>query len=107
MYRNQDFLEVKLPPNADDLMKDLELKTLLDTMSRGDEFLLDVLNKAILSSLDNPEAIARFGNVPVLGKVMHFDPDSKAEEIWRDFEKSMTGLPDILDALGCDTNESA
>jgi DNA mismatch repair ATPase MutS len=58
MYRNQDFLEVKLPPNADDLMKDLELKTLLDTMSRGDEFLLDVLNKAILSSLDNPEAIA-------------------------------------------------
>lgn len=56
---------------------------------------------------DNPEAIARFGNVPVVGKIMHLDPNSKTEEAWRDFEEAMTGLPDILDALACDTNESA
>jgi dethiobiotin synthetase len=56
---------------------------------------------------DNPGTVARFGKVPVLGKIMHFDPESKTEETWRDFEKSMTGLPDIRDALGCDTNESA
>lgn len=49
---------------------------------------------------DNPRAIARFGSVRVLGKVMHFDLDSKTEEIWHDFEKAMTGLPNILDALG-------
>ncbi len=49
---------------------------------------------------DNPRAITRFGSLRVLGKVMHFDPDSKTEEIWHDFEKAMTGLPNILDALG-------
>lgn len=58
MYRDLDFLQVKLPPNADALMKDLELKTLFDAMARGDEFLFEVVNKVILSSLNDPEAIA-------------------------------------------------
>ena len=49
---------------------------------------------------DNPEAVARFGNVPVLGKIMHFDRNSKTEGIWHDFEKATTGLQNILEALG-------
>lgn len=49
---------------------------------------------------DNPEAIARFGNVPVLGKIMYFDTASETEETWHDFEKAMTGLQAIRDALG-------
>jgi DNA mismatch repair ATPase MutS len=57
MFRDLDFPRVKLPPNADDLIKDLELKTLFDTMSQGDEFLFDVVSKVILSSLSDPEAI--------------------------------------------------
>ena len=49
---------------------------------------------------DNPEAIARFGNVPVLGKIMYLDTASKTEETWHDFEKAMTGLQAIRDTLG-------
>lgn len=49
---------------------------------------------------DNPEAIARFGNVPVLGKIMYFEPGLKAEETWHNFEKLVTGLQDIREALG-------
>ncbi len=57
MYRDQDLLDVKLPPNSDVLIKDLELKTLFDSMAQGDEFLFQVVEKAILSSLNNPDAI--------------------------------------------------
>jgi len=57
MHRDLDFLQVNLPPNADALIQDLELKTLFDAMARGDEFLFNVVKKTILSSLNNPEEI--------------------------------------------------
>jgi DNA mismatch repair ATPase MutS len=58
MHRDRDFdLERELPPNEAALTQDLELETLLDAMAAGDEFLLDVARKAVLSSLDDPEAI--------------------------------------------------
>ncbi len=49
---------------------------------------------------DNPGAIAHFGDVRVLGRVMHLDLNSETDDIWRDFEKAMTGLQSILAALG-------
>jgi len=49
---------------------------------------------------DNPETIARFGGVPVLGKIGYLDPVSKTGDTWDNFEKAMTGLRDIRDALG-------
>ena len=58
MHRNRDFdLERGPPANVDALTQDLELNTLLDAMAAGDEFLLDVASRAVLSSLDDPEAI--------------------------------------------------
>jgi len=58
MYRNRDFdLEGDLPPNEAALTQDLELGTLFGAMAAGDEFLLKVAKKAILTSLDDPEAI--------------------------------------------------
>jgi hypothetical protein len=58
MHADQDFdLERELPPNAADLIGDLELGTLLDAMAAGDTFLSDVAQQAVLSSLTDPAAI--------------------------------------------------
>jgi hypothetical protein len=58
MHADQDFdLERELPPNAADLIGDLELGTLLDAMAAGDKFLFDVAQRAVLSSLTDPAAI--------------------------------------------------
>lgn len=54
MYPDRDFdLERLLPPNHQALIQDLELETLFQAMSRGDDFILDVSKKAILISLDD------------------------------------------------------
>ncbi|MCL6431412.1 MAG: DNA mismatch repair protein MutS [Anaerolineae bacterium] len=58
MYRDRDFdPDEKLPPNADALMQDLELNTLLEAMARGDEFVFAICRQALLTGLDDPEAI--------------------------------------------------
>lgn len=57
-YRDRDFdLQQPLPWNEPALTQDLELNTLLNVMARGDQFLFDVAKKALLSSLDSPDAI--------------------------------------------------
>ena len=59
MYRGQDFnLEAPLPPNAPDLIQDLELNTLLNAMAHDDKFLFDVAKKTVLSTLTDPEEIS-------------------------------------------------
>ena len=58
MHRDKDFdLQGDLPPNTDDLMQDLELNTLFDAMALGDKFLFDVAKRAVMRSLNDPEAI--------------------------------------------------
>ena len=58
MQADQDFdLEQELPPLAGDLIRDLELGTLLSGMAAGDKFLLDIAQKAVLASLTDTEAI--------------------------------------------------
>lgn len=58
MYKDQDFnLEQQLPWNEGALTQDLELNTLWNAMAGGDTFLFTVVKSAILSSLDDPEAI--------------------------------------------------
>jgi hypothetical protein len=58
MHADQDFdLARELPPNAGDLIGDLELGTLFDAMAAGDTFLFDVAQQAVLSSLSDPAAI--------------------------------------------------
>jgi DNA mismatch repair ATPase MutS len=69
MYPNRDFqverVEQKFPhkkvpfiPNEKAaLIQDLELDVLFNAMALGDEFLLDVVKQAVLSSLDAPEVI--------------------------------------------------
>ncbi len=46
-----------LPPTVAALMQDLELDTLFQAMAAEDEFLHEVAEKAVLASLDGPEAI--------------------------------------------------
>ena len=49
---------------------------------------------------DNPEVIARFGEVPVLGKVRYLEHLSpEREDVWQHFEADMTGSKCILDEL--------
>jgi hypothetical protein len=64
MHRDMDFQgNAPLPPDASDLVKDLELDTLFRGMAAGDEFLLDVAKKAVLASLRQPEEIAYRQNI--------------------------------------------
>ena len=46
-----------LPPNANDLVQDLELVTLLGAMARGDSLLFGISKRALLSSLTDPREI--------------------------------------------------
>jgi MutS domain V len=52
MYRDRDFdMQQELPRHAGDLTQDLELNIVLSAMAGEDEFLLEVAQKALLSSL--------------------------------------------------------
>jgi len=54
MFKDQDFdLKGKMPWNEQALTQDLELNTLFGAMALGDEFLLEVAKKAVLSGLNN------------------------------------------------------
>jgi DNA mismatch repair ATPase MutS len=58
MYPDRDFdAEQALPANADMLTQDLELNTLFQAMAQGDEYLYKVAQRAVLSSLEAPEAV--------------------------------------------------
>ncbi len=50
-------LELPLPANAEALKQDLELETLFDAMSRGDQYLRDLTEKVFLTSLTDPGEI--------------------------------------------------
>lgn len=54
MYKDRDFdLQRRLPRNEQALIQDLELDTLFNAMALGDEFLFDVVKKAILTGLND------------------------------------------------------
>lgn len=58
LYRARDFdFTYGLPAGHEDLLRDLELGTLLETMADGDKFLHDVSAKVLLASLDDPAEI--------------------------------------------------
>jgi hypothetical protein len=58
MHRNRDFrLGERLPPNAAELIQDLELDILFDAMSADDSFLREVAKNSILASLRDPKSI--------------------------------------------------
>jgi hypothetical protein len=64
MYRDRDIDPVeKLPANAAALTQDLELDTLFGAMAAGDNFLLEVAKKTVLTRLDEPEAILYRQNI--------------------------------------------
>jgi MutS-like protein len=59
MHPDEDFdLQRELPLHQAALTHDLELDTLFAAMAGGDQFLYGVAERAILSSLTNPEAIS-------------------------------------------------
>jgi hypothetical protein len=54
LERDVDFdLAQNLPPQAKALTEDLELETVFATMAAGDEFLLEVCRKVVLSAMNN------------------------------------------------------
>jgi DNA mismatch repair ATPase MutS len=58
LFADSDFdVTADLPPNHEDLIQDLELKTLLDAMADGDTFLFAVSERTLLASLIDPEII--------------------------------------------------
>ncbi len=58
MFQNTDFdLDQSLPANEADLVHDLDLNTILAAMGNGDDFLLRVSRTALLTGLNNPDAI--------------------------------------------------
>ena len=58
MYMDRDFDQGgEISPNEAALTQDLELDTLFGAMAVGDKFLLEVAKRAVLTSLDEPEAI--------------------------------------------------
>jgi len=58
MYQDRDLdLSASSPPNETALIQDLELDALFGAMADGDEFLLDVARKVVLTSLDQPAEI--------------------------------------------------
>jgi DNA mismatch repair ATPase MutS len=58
MHREEDFdLQRPSSPQAAALVQDLELQTLFEAMACGDDFLLKVAQQAVLSSLEDLDAI--------------------------------------------------
>ena len=58
LYKDQDFdLERELPPNEQALTQDLALPILFEAMALGDQFLLEMARKAVLSSLNDLDSI--------------------------------------------------
>jgi MutS domain V len=58
MHRDRDFdLQQPLPPQAADLTQDMELEVVFKAMAAGDEFLLEVAKKVVLTGLTKPEDI--------------------------------------------------
>ncbi len=58
MYPNRDFKATRQPSfNEEALTQDLELNTLFNAMTLGDEYLLEVAKQVVLSSLDAPDII--------------------------------------------------
>ena len=56
--RNYPYRQVlSLPPVKAALIQDLELNTLFNAMAQGDDFLFDMAEQAIFSSMDTPESI--------------------------------------------------
>lgn len=56
MFPDRDFdPEVKLPPNAGDLVQDLEIEALFTAMDKGDKLLGRIARSAVLSSIGNSE----------------------------------------------------
>lgn len=58
LYHNQDAdLKQPLPPNAQALVQDLELHTLLRAMAQGDTFVFEVVQKVLLTSISDLDTI--------------------------------------------------
>ncbi len=58
LFRNRDFdSEHSLPSFTDYLVQDLELNTIFNVMSNGDEFIFDISKKVLLSSLNYVDTI--------------------------------------------------
>ncbi|MGB9585787.1 MAG: MutS-related protein [Anaerolineales bacterium] len=58
LYPDQDFNpQGKLPPQTEDLIRDLEFNTILEAMAKGDTFLYHVAKQALFTSLTDPQVI--------------------------------------------------
>lgn len=103
MHPEQDFdPQAQVPEHADDLIRDLELETLLAAMAGGDEYLLTVARAGVLHPLVDAAVIRYRQEIltdclrhpDALRALYHLAAEAVAAEkkIWRTFWKS----PDII-----------
>ncbi len=58
LHADADFdFAAELAPQSDDLIRDLELDTVLAAMAAGDSFLLDISRRVLLTSLTDLSAV--------------------------------------------------
>ncbi len=91
-----------LPPNANDLVQDIELVTLLGAMARGDSLLFGISKRALLSGLTDPREITYRLDVladcithpEIVRKIYAIAMEAITEEqkIWHTFGKHPTDL---------------
>lgn len=64
LHNQRDFnFACEFPPNHEDLIQDLELSTLFESMAQGDNFLYEVAKRVVLTSLTDPETIVYRQNI--------------------------------------------
>jgi hypothetical protein len=118
LFRDRDFdVESELPHNAAALTQDLGLATLLEAMAAGDEYLLDVCERVVLSSLDDPDAVVYRQEIlrdcleqpdvvtEIYAIVVRSLKQARSESIWRGrtpetrLRGSVTTLEVVVDGL--------
>jgi MutS-like protein len=103
LHRERDFeLERDLPPNEQALVQDLGLDPIFGAMAAGDDHLLNVARRVVLSSLHEPEEIVYRQHVlqdcidrPEIAKVI-YDIALGAIEAERRIWHSFLDSPDLL-----------
>lgn len=74
MFPDKDYdLSAGTAPNSDDLVQDLEMKTLFSAMAEGDEFLLKIVSSALLSSQENSRFVVQWRQAILQDCLKHED----------------------------------
>ena len=117
LHRDRDFdLKRGAPPNEDDLMRDLELDTLLRAMAVKDELVLNVTKAALMAATSNDVATIEYrqavlrdclSNPEIVGQLYALTEEAfqHIKKIWTRFrEYPSSSLEDSIERMRIFTN---